>query len=72
VVQADLTTTQLIRPRALRGPLAAEETRRVIDEWLDRVRDLAGVAKVVVEDQWYERHWRAGSWLVTIGVGDGS
>ena len=40
------------------GPLAAEEAHRVIDERLERVRDLAGVAKVVVEDQWYERHRR--------------
>ena len=30
----------------------------MIDEWLERVRDLAGVAKVMVKDQRYERHWR--------------
>jgi hypothetical protein len=30
----------------------------VIDERLEGVRDLAGVAKVVVEDRWYERHRR--------------
>jgi hypothetical protein len=30
----------------------------VIDERLERVRDLAGVAKVVVEDQRYQRHRR--------------
>jgi hypothetical protein len=40
------------------GPLAAEEAHGVIDERLERVRDLAGVAEVVVEDQRYERHRR--------------
>ena len=30
----------------------------MIDERLERVDDLAGVAKIVVEDQRYERHWR--------------
>ena len=40
------------------GPFAAEEVHRVIDERLERVGDLTGVAQVVVEDQWYERHWR--------------
>jgi hypothetical protein len=56
----------------LRGPPAAEEAHGVIDEWLERVRDLAGVAEVVVEDQWYERHWRAALRLAVIGVGHGS
>jgi hypothetical protein len=37
--------------------MKAEEVHRVIDERLERVGDLAGVAKVVIEDQWYERHW---------------
>jgi len=53
-------------------PPAAEEAHGVIDEWLERVRDLAGVAEVVVEDQWYERHWRTALRLAVIGVGHGS
>ena len=39
-------------------PLAAEEAHRVVDERLERVGDLAGVAQVVVEDQRDQRHRR--------------
>ena len=42
------------------GTLAAEEAHRVVDQWLERVGDLAGVPEVVVEDQRDERHrWRS-------------
>ena len=40
------------------GPFAAEEAHRVVDERLEGVGDLAGVAQVVVEDQRHQRHGR--------------
>ena len=49
------------RPQATNvtaGPLAAEESHRVVDERLEGVGDLAGVAHVVVEDQRHQRNRR--------------
>jgi hypothetical protein len=39
-----------------RRPVAAEEAHRVVDERLEGVGDLAGVAQIVVEGQRDERH----------------